>query len=116
MADPARLLVVDDNEMNRDLLSRRLRQEGHAVETAVNGREALERIRSETFDLVLLDVMMPEMDGYQVLENLRAEQWLPRLPVIMISAVSELDSVVRCIELGATDYLPKPFNAVLLKA
>lgn len=116
MDDPARLLVVDDNEMNRDLLSRRLRQEGHAVVTAVNGREALERIRSEAFDLVLLDVMMPEMDGYQVLEQLRTEQWLPRLPVIMISAVSELDSVVRCIELGATDYLPKPFNAVLLKA
>ena len=116
MDDPSRLLVVDDNEMNRDLLSRRLRQEGHLVVTAVNGREALERIRSEAFDLVLLDVMMPEMDGYQVLEQLRSEQWLPRLPVIMISAISELDSVVRCIEMGATDYLPKPFNAVLLKA
>jgi sigma-B regulation protein RsbU (phosphoserine phosphatase) len=113
---PARLLVVDDNEMNRDLLSRRLRQEGHFVTTANDGRQALERIHAEPFDLVLLDVMMPEMDGYRVLEQLRQEQWLFRLPVIMISAISELDSVVRCIELGATDYLPKPFNAVLLKA
>lgn len=114
--EPGRLLVVDDNELNRDLLSRRLRQEGHSVVTAINGIQALERIRAEAFDLVLLDVMMPELDGYQVLEHLRSEEWLPRLPVIMISAVSELDSVVRCIEMGATDYLPKPFNAVLLKA
>ena len=113
---PGRLLVVDDNEMNRDLLSRRLRQEGHVVVTANDGQQALDRIRAEPFDLVLLDVMMPGMDGYQVLEELRRQEWLFRLPVIMISAVSELDSVVRCIELGATDYLPKPFNAVLLKA
>jgi serine phosphatase RsbU (regulator of sigma subunit) len=107
---------VDDVEMNRDLLTRRLKQLGHQVETAVNGREALEKIASGEFDLVLLDIMMPEVDGYKVLEALRADGTLDRLPVIMISAVTEIDSVVRCVEMGATDYLPKPFNPVLLKA
>jgi serine phosphatase RsbU (regulator of sigma subunit) len=107
---------VDDVEMNRDLLTRRLKQLGHQVETAVNGREALEKIAAGEFDLVLLDIMMPEVDGYKVLEALRADGTLERLPVIMISAVTEIDSVVRCVEMGATDYLPKPFNPVLLKA
>jgi serine phosphatase RsbU (regulator of sigma subunit) len=102
--------------MNRDLLSRRLKQLGHGVDTAVNGREALEKIAAGEFDLVLLDIMMPEVDGYKVLETLRENGTLDRLPVIMISAVSEIDSVVRCVEMGATDYLPKPFNPVLLKA
>jgi serine phosphatase RsbU (regulator of sigma subunit) len=102
--------------MNRDLLSRRLKQLGHEVEMAVNGREALEKIAGEDFDLVLLDIMMPEVDGYKVLETLRENGTLDRLPVIMISAVSEIESVVRCVEMGATDYLPKPFNPVLLKA
>lgn len=102
--------------MNRDLLTRRLKQLGHDVETAVNGREALEKIAAGKFDLVLLDIMMPEVDGYKVLEALRADGTLDRLPVIMISAVTEIDSVVRCVEMGATDYLPKPFNPVLLKA
>jgi len=111
-----RILVVDDVEMNRDLLSRRLKQLGHDVEMAVNGREALEKIGAGEFDLVLLDIMMPEVDGYKVLETLRGNGTLDRLPVIMISAVSEIDSVVRCVEMGATDYLPKPFNPVLLKA
>ena len=111
-----RLLVVDDNEMNRDLLSRRLRQQGHTVSVAENGRQALEKIAAEELDLVMLDIMMPELDGYQVLEKLRADGTLERLPVIMISAVTEIESVVRCIEMGATDYLPKPFNTVLLKA
>ena len=110
------LLVVDDNEMNRDLLSRRLKQQGHRVATARNGLEALERIGAEEFDLVLLDIMMPELDGYKVLERLRETGALDQLPVIMISAVTEMESVVRCIEMGATDYLPKPFNPVLLKA
>jgi serine phosphatase RsbU (regulator of sigma subunit) len=107
---------VDDVEMNRDLLSRRLKQLGHEVEIAVNGREALEKIAATEFDLVLLDIMMPEVDGYKVLETLRGNGTLDRLPVIMISAVTEIDSVVRCVEMGATDYLPKPFNPVLLKA
>jgi serine phosphatase RsbU (regulator of sigma subunit) len=108
--------VVDDVEANRDVLARRLRQQGHRVEIAQNGREALGRMREADFDLVLLDIMMPEMDGYQVLERLRADPALGHIPVIMISAVDEIDSVVRCIELGAADYLPKPFNSVLLKA
>ena len=102
--------------MNRDLLSRRLKQLGHEVETAVNGREALSKIGSRDYDVVLLDIMMPEVDGYKVLEELRANGTLDRLPVIMISAVTEIESVVRCVEMGATDYLPKPFNPVLLKA
>jgi len=113
---PGRLLVVDDNEMNRDLLSRRLKQQGHRVATARNGREALEMIAAEEFDLVLLDIMMPELDGYRVLERMRTEGTLDQLPVIMISAVTEMESVIRCIEMGATDYLPKPFNPVLLRA
>jgi sigma-B regulation protein RsbU (phosphoserine phosphatase) len=102
--------------MNRDLLSRRLQQQGHTVSRAENGRRALEMIAAEDFDVVLLDIMMPELDGYAVLERMRGEGILDRLPVIMISAVTELESVVRCIELGATDYLPKPFNTVLLRA
>ncbi len=102
--------------MNRDLLSRRLRQQGHEVAVAENGRRALEMIAAEQFDLVLLDIMMPELDGYHVLERLRTDGTLDRLPVIMISAVTEIESVIRCIEMGATDYLPKPFNPVLLKA
>jgi serine phosphatase RsbU (regulator of sigma subunit) len=115
-SETGRLLVVDDNEMNRDLLSRRLRQQGHTVSVAENGRQALEKIAAEELDLVMLDIMMPELDGYQVLEKLRTDGTLERLPVIMISAVTEIESVVRCIEMGATDYLPKPFNTVLLKA
>ena len=113
---PGLILVVDDIEANRDVLSRRLERQGHSVSMAENGREALEKLRSETFDLVLLDIMMPEMDGYEVLRQLKADEVLRRTPVIMISALSELDSVVRCIELGAEDYLPKPFNPILLKA
>ncbi|MEP7016239.1 MAG: SpoIIE family protein phosphatase [Verrucomicrobiota bacterium] len=113
---PGRLLVVDDIEANRDVLSRRLRRQGYAVATAENGREAMERLRVETFDLVLLDIMMPEMDGYEVLQRLKADDALRSIPVIMISALGQLDSVVRCIEMGAEDYLLKPFNPTLLKA
>jgi len=112
-----RILVVDDNEDNRYTLTRRLSREGYTdVVTASNGREALERLSEQEFDLVLLDIMMPEMDGYSVLEQLRASGRLANLPVIVISALDEFDSVVRCIEMGAEDYLPKPFNATLLKA
>ena len=117
MSVPARLLVVDDNEDNRYTLTRRLRREGYAdVAVATNGREALELIAGQPFDLILLDIMMPEMNGFEVLERLKADAVLRHVPVIMISALSELDSVVRCIELGAEDYLPKPFNTVLLRA
>src|SRR5215469_7190272 len=112
-----RILVVDDIEDNRQLLIRRLKREGFtAIVTAADGGEALERIAREPFDLVLLDMMMPNVDGYQVLERLRAAGRLHELPVIVISALNEIDSVVRCIQLGAVDYLPKPFNATLLHA
>jgi sigma-B regulation protein RsbU (phosphoserine phosphatase) len=112
-----RLLVVDDNEDNRYTLVQRLKRLGYAdVATAVEGRQALTLLRERPFDLVLLDVMMPEMDGYKVLEHLRADPRLRHVPVIMISAVDQLESVVRCIELGAEDYLAKPFNPTLLRA
>jgi class 3 adenylate cyclase len=114
---PARILVVDDNEDNRYTLTRRLRREGYTdLAVATNGHEALELIARQPFDLVLLDIMMPELNGFEVLERLKADTVLRHVPVIMISALSELDSVVRCIELGAEDYLPKPFNTVLLRA
>ncbi|PSB09952.1 adenylate/guanylate cyclase domain-containing response regulator [filamentous cyanobacterium CCP2] len=110
------VLVVDDNEMNRDLLSRRLQRQGFTVVMAEDGKKALETIPEQPFDLVLLDVMMPQMNGYQVLEYLKADADLRHIPVIMISALDDMDSVVRCIELGAEDYLFKPFNQTLLKA
>ena len=110
------LLVVDDNSMNRIMLSRYITKLGYRSSLAENGQQALEKLQAEPFDLVLLDVQMPEMDGYQVLEQLKADPRLRDIPVIMISAVDELESVVKCIELGAQDYLPKPFNPVLLRA
>jgi adenylate cyclase len=113
----AALLVVDDNEDNRYALTRRLAREGYAnVATAIDGEEALALLRGKRFDLVLLDIMMPKVNGYEVLAQLKADDKLRHIPVIMISAVDEIDSVVRCIELGAEDYLPKPFNPVLLRA
>jgi adenylate cyclase len=114
--DLAAVLVVDDIEANRDLLGRRLQRQGHTVTLAQDGLQALELIQAQPFDLVLLDIMMPKMNGYQVLEHLKADPALRYIPVIMISAVDDLDSVVKCIELGAEDYLTKPFNPVLLKA
>jgi adenylate cyclase len=111
------LLVVDDDENNCYTLTQRLRRQGYGdVTTAQDGRQALELLRARPFDLVLLDIMMPELNGYQVLEELKADERLRHVPVIMISAVDELESVIRCIELGAEDYLPKPFNPTLLKA
>lgn len=110
------LLVVDDNEMNRDMLSRRLERQGYQVSTASNGREALDMVRHNDFDLVLLDIMMPEVNGYQVLESLKQDDGLKHVPVIMISALDDVDSVVRCVELGAEDYISKPFNPTLLRA
>src|SRR5215469_5570501 len=110
------LLIVDDNSMNRIMLSRYISKLGYQAALAENGRQALEKLQGEPFDLVLLDVQMPEMDGYQVLEQLKVNPRLRDIPVIMISAVEELESVVKCIELGAQDYLPKPFNPVLLRA
>ena len=113
----ARILVVDDIEDNRHLLTRRLNREGYReIAVAADGEEALALIAETAFDLVLLDVMMPKCDGYEVLERLRADGRLHELPVIVISALNEMDSVVRCIQLGAVDYLPKPFNPTLLRA
>jgi len=117
MADsPARLLVVDDNKVNRLLLSRSLEMQGHLAALAENGRVALEMLRREPFDLLLLDIEMPEMDGFAVLEQLKADPQLRDLPVIVTSSVEGLDNIVRCIGLGAEDYLSKPLNSVLLKA
>ncbi|HSR32652.1 MAG TPA: response regulator, partial [Anaerolineae bacterium] len=111
-----RILVVDDNELNRNILTHHLQAQGHTVAMAENGRQALELISSDSFDLVLLDIMMPEMDGYQVLRRLKGDDIWRNIPVIMISALGEMDSVVWCIELGAEDYLSKPFDPVLLRA
>jgi class 3 adenylate cyclase/CheY-like chemotaxis protein len=115
--DGPALLVVDDNEDNLYTLTQRLRREGYTnLASARDGRQALELLTARPFDLVLLDVMMPELNGYQVLEALKADDRLRSIPVIMISAVDELESVIRCIELGAADYLSKPFNPTLLRA
>jgi CheY-like chemotaxis protein/tRNA A-37 threonylcarbamoyl transferase component Bud32 len=112
----ARILIVDDGAENRDVLRRRLEREGHAVETAENGRRALELVAQRPFDLVLLDVLMPELDGYAVLDALKGSPATRDIPVIMISALDELEGIVRCIERGAEDYLHKPFDPVLLRA
>ena len=112
----SRILVVDDNASNRDVLARRLTREGHQVVTAADGAAALALAGSNEFDLVLLDLIMPEMNGFEVLRRLKATEHTRDLPVIVISALDELDSVVRCIESGAEDYLTKPFNPVLLHA
>lgn len=113
----AKVLVVDDVAENRDLLIRRLKRLGiGAIDQAVNGNEALSAIAASRYDLVLLDIMMPELDGFGVLQRLREDGRINELPVIVISALNELDPVVRCIELGAEDFIFKPFNPTLLRA
>ena len=114
--EPGRLLVVDDNKVNRILLARGLEGNGHTVETAENGRQALEKMRTGSFDLVLLDIEMPEMNGYQVLEVCIKDDELRNIPIIMTSSLDEVESVVKCVELGAEDYLNKPVNPILLRA
>jgi two-component system, cell cycle response regulator len=111
-----RALVVDDNRLNRMLLGRALTELGVEPVEAENGLRALEIMAETPVDVVLLDLLMPVLDGYARLERLRADDALRHIPVIVITAVDELDSVVRCIEMGATDYLPKPFDAAILRA
>jgi len=110
------LLIVDDNEMNRDMLSRRLQRQGYTVAVAEDGRQALDMIKAQNFDLVLLDIMLPGMNGYQVLEHMKADYALHDIPVIMTSALDDTESIARCIEMGAEDYLTKPFDMVVVKA
>ena len=117
MEEPlGQILVVDDNRMNRQKLSITLRNQGYAVELAEGGQEALDMLRATPFDVVLLDILMPEMDGYEVLEQIKADPTISDIPVIVISALDDIDSVVRGIEMGAVDYLPKSFNPVMLQA
>jgi len=111
-----RLLIVEDDDANRDLLRRRLEREGHQVQEAGNGMQALQELNAGVYDLMLLDVIMPEMDGYELLARLKQNPALRDLPVVMISALDETQSMVRCIEMGAEDYLAKPFDPVLLRA
>lgn len=110
------ILIVDDNVVNRMMLARALSDQGHTTVTAQDGHQALQLLREQSFDVVLLDVIMPEMDGYLTLSAIKDDPDLRHIPIIMISAVDEMDSVIRCIEMGATDYLPKPFNSALLQA
>ena len=116
MSDGGRVLVVDDERLNRMILRRALESQGHGVDEAENGRVALARLAAGQLDLVLLDLVMPELDGYATLAAIKADPALGHLPVIIISSVEELDSIVRCIEMGATDYLPKPFQPAILRA
>lgn len=112
-----RILVVDDDSLSRKLLRRAVETQGYEVIDAGTGAEALEALAGDqSFDAVLLDVVMPELDGYETLERIKADESISHLPVIMISGVEDLESVVRCIEMGATDYLPKPFDAAILSA
>lgn len=110
------ILVVDDIEANRDLLSRRLTRDGHRVSSVAGGQQALQALANDEFDLVLLDLMMPDINGLDVLVRMKADERLRRIPVIMITALAETESAVRCIEAGAEDYLPKPFDPILLRA
>ncbi|WP_372695710.1 response regulator transcription factor [Immundisolibacter sp.] len=110
------ILVVDDNDLNRNLLGRRLQQLGHRVDEAGDGDTGLRMLHRRTYDLLLLDIVMPGLDGYEVLARLRADAELSRVPVLVISALTEMDSVARCIELGAVDFLPKNVDTVVLRA
>jgi two-component system cell cycle response regulator len=114
--DGGRFLVVDDSRLNRIKLAHGLEGQGHAVALAEDGSQALEMLRAEPFDVVLLDIEMPILDGYEVLARMKGDASLRAIPVIVISAIDDMESVVRCIEAGATDYLPKPFDAALLQA
>ena len=107
--------MVDDDELNQDLLVRRLKKAGHDVHVASNGAEALALLNKQRYDLILLDIMMAKMDGYEVLEKIRERQSLADVPVIMVSAIDDTGSMERCMQLGADDYIMKPYNAIILK-
>jgi len=115
--EDATILIVEDTQMMRVLMTRYLKQAGfqNIIETH-NGKEGLEALESHQIDLILLDINMPVMDGYQALEAIRADAKWKELPVIMITAVDDIESVARCIEMGAEDYMPKLFNPILLKS
>jgi adenylate cyclase len=115
-AEAAWILVVDDDPINRQMLTRLLEQDGYRVDTAADGEKGLEMLRTDPFDIVLLDLVMPGMDGYQVLTKMKSDDALKHIPVLMITAVDDVASAARCIEAGAEDYLPKPFDAVVLRA
>ena len=118
-SERGRILVVEDDPLARAILTRRLQSDGHEAETAESGLQALDRLEradAAPFDVVLLDIEMPELDGYETLSRIKENEGLRHIPVIMISGVDELKSIVRCIEMGATDYLPKPFDAAILRA
>jgi len=116
MTSNGNILVVDDDLLNRIVLSTNLQEQGYEVATAEDGRQALDMLGREPFDVVLLDLIMPELDGFQVLEQMKRDSVQREIPVIVISALDEMESILRCIEMGATDYLPKPFDAGLLRA
>jgi len=111
-----RILVVDDDAMNREMLSRRLQKMGYKIREAENGNRALDELKQRPFDLVLLDIIMPELDGFRTLELMKTDPMLRHVPVIMLTALDDVESTVRCIEAGADDYVPKPFNPVILRA
>lgn len=115
-AHAAWILVVDDDPVNRTMLTRLLEQDEYRVETAADGRRALEMLHADPFDVVLLDVLMPEMDGYEVLACMKQDDVLRHIPILMITALDDVESAARCIETGADDYLPKPFDPVVLRA
>ena len=115
-AAPARVLVVDDAKSGRDMLTRRLEQDGHRADVAEDGEQALTMLGAVDYDLVLLDILMPRLDGYGVLERVKADERLRHIPIVVISAIEETASVVRCLQMGADDYVTKPFDAVLLRA
>ncbi len=115
--EAGRILAVEDDPLALKILKKHLESQGYDVQTAASGVEALEKLRSASeFDAVLLDIVMPELDGYQTLERIKADDSLRHIPVIMISGIDDLGSVVRCIEMGATDYLQKPFDRAILQA
>lgn len=114
--EAAWILVVDDDPVSRAMLTQLLEQDGHRVETAADGRRAIEMLHADPFDVVLLDVVMPELDGFEVLSRMKRDEEMKHIPVLMITALDDVESAVRCIETGAEDYLPKPFDPVVLRA